>query len=75
MKNRMIIRSIGQALLTFFVYFTIDILFSYFWGDGVNIPESLISAVIFCVVYFGIIYFLQRKKKANNTDDSAVNVE
>jgi hypothetical protein len=71
MKKGMIFRTILHVLSTYFIAFGIGILSAYLWGDGVNVPEELISAAIFCVVYFGITYFLQQKKKSENADNDS----
>lgn len=72
MKKNIILRNLFQYFGSFCVAFTIRILFSHFiWNDESDVLKDLIMAVIYTAIYFVAISFVQRKKKATSTDDTA----
>lgn len=69
-KSRNIHRVISQILVAFFVYFSLDVLFTFFRGNNVNVPESLLDSAIFCVIYFAINFWLLRNKKTETAEEN-----
>ena len=67
MKNR-VIRHIVANLLAFAVCFIIEILFTYFSGNDLNVWDAFIDACFTYIVFFAVDFFLDRKKakKAND---------
>ena len=64
-------RKIAEMFTTFILYFGVSVLLSHLWGD-VNIPESLLSAGVFSVLYPPLTRWITGKlpqKEDNKKDD------
>ena len=69
-KSNKIRRIIAELLLSFFVFFSLGVLFAFFRDNDIDIPYEMLKAAVFSVFY-SITNYMLRKKEAEKPDENA----
>ena len=69
-KSNKIRRIIAELLQSFFVFFSLGVLFAFFRDNDIDIPYEMLKAAVFSVFY-SITNYMLRKKEAEKPDENA----
>ena len=69
-KSNKIRRIIAELLLSFFVFFSLGVLFAFFRGNDIDIPYEMLKAAVFSAFY-SITNYMLRKKETEKPDENA----
>lgn len=64
-----------EFLHVFLIVFSLEILFAYFRGKNINVPEELLDSAVNCVIVLAVSHYFKRKEKRQQADENTDKAE